>query len=117
MLDAIETVLLLILPWSFVAKTAALGVMGWTFNVRTQPTGPLGERINVEFRDQFLMSALITWAMFILSHQVDATEIDWPFVTFALAGLALWPWRTAWAHFAVWRTYREIAREKGGRNR
>ena len=115
MLDAIEAVLLLILPWSFVAKTLALGFMGWHLNYRTSKPGPVGAKINVEFRDQTIMSLLITWAMFIISRQIDATEIDWPFVTLALLGLALWPLRTAWSHYDVFRTYRRQQRVRTGR--
>lgn len=112
MLDAIETGLLHILPWSFVAKTAALTLMWWTLDKQSIPTGPLGVRINVSFRSQALMSLLITWAMFILSRRVDASDIEWPFVTIALAGLSLWPMVAAWGHYQVWRTYRQIARDK-----
>jgi len=105
MLDAIETVLLLILPWSFVAKTISLGLMGYLLNRRTQAKGPVGAKINVEFRDQAIMSAFITWGMFLLSHGIDATEINWPFVSLALAGMTVWPFKTAWSHYDVYRTY------------
>jgi hypothetical protein len=113
--DAIEAALLLILPWSFVAKTVALAWMGWHLNVRTKPTGPLGQRINVEFRDQAIMSGWITWGMFLLSYGLDSSEIDWPWVSIALAGMSLWPFRAAWSHFRVYLTYRQIAREKSAR--
>lgn len=115
MLDSIETVLLIILPWSFVAKSIALGVMWWTLSYRTTATGPLGQRIDISFRDQFVMSMFITWAMFILFLEVDASEVNWPFVTLSLLGLSLWPWRAAWSHYRVWRYYRHLAREKDAR--
>lgn len=112
MLDDVEALMLAILPWSFVAKTAALAFMGWHLNFRTESKGPVGEKINVEFRDQTIMSVLITWVMFIVSRQIDASEIDWPFVSLALTAVALWPWRTAWAHFDVYRTYRALMRQR-----
>lgn len=110
MLNAIEAVMLTILPWSFAAKSLAIGVMWWHLRFRTNASGPLGKRINIEFRDQFIMSVFNLWAMAILSRDVDATEVDWPLVTLALTGLAVWPWRTAWSHFRVYRTYRQIAK-------
>lgn len=112
MLDAVETVLLFILPWSFVAKTGALALMWWHLRYRTVATGPLGERIDLSFRDQAIMSAFITWTMFLLSRGLDATEIDWPFVSLSLAGVSLWPWRTARSHFRVYQTYHDIAIDK-----
>lgn len=110
MLDVIEDTMLAILPWSFAVKTIALGLMWWKLDRQTQPTGPLGVQINASFRLQFIMSTLITWAMFILSSRTDATDIDWPFVTVALAGLALWPFVAAWGHYRVWWTYRQMVR-------
>lgn len=112
MIDAIEAVLLLILPWSFAAKSLALGVMWWELQFQTVPIGPLGQRINVEFRDQFIMSLFITAAMVILSRSVQADEVDWPFVSLVLMGLALFPFRAAWSHFQTYRTYRRIATGK-----
>lgn len=112
MLDSIEAVMLWVLPWSFVAKTVALTVMWWRLDKQTTPTGPLGERINDAFGDQALMSAFITWVMFILSTETDGSEIEWPFVTLALTMLTLWPFRTAWSYYRVWRTYTDIARKK-----
>ena len=112
MIDSMETVLLIILPWSYVVKSLALGLMWWALDKRTTPTGPLGRRINGTFWRQFIMSLFITWAMFILSSETDASEIDWPFVSVALAGLAIWPLPTAWSYFELYLTYRHIAREK-----
>lgn len=112
MLDAVEGCLLLILPWSFSAKSIALGVMWWHLRFRTEPSGRLGRRINVEFRDQFIMSLLITMAMVVLSRTVQADEVEWPFVSLVLFGLALFPFQVAWSYFRVYRTYREIAKDK-----
>lgn len=112
MTDNIEAVLLTILPWSFVLKSTAMLIMWWALQFKTTTTRPLGRRINVSFRDQLVMSIVITLAMFILSHETDATEIDWPYVSIALTLLAIWPLRTAWSHYRVWRKYREIARSK-----
>lgn len=112
MIDAIERVLLIVLPFSFVAKTAALGFMWWYLQYRTVPTGPLGTRINIAFRDQFIMSLLITQAMAILALEVDASEVDWPFVSLALAGIAIYPFRAAWSYYLTFRTYRRLSRRK-----
>lgn len=112
MINAIETVLLTILPWSFVAMTLALAVMWWTLDRRTTPTGPLGMNINDLFLVLLVKGVLTTWAMFILSSQVDASEIEWPFVTIALAGLALSPLGATWALYRMLRTYRDLAHQK-----
>lgn len=112
MLDTIETVLLYILPWSYVAKTTAVAVMWWTLYRYTIPTGPLGESLNVQFRDQMIQAMFNTWVMFIVFQQVDATEVNWPFVSLALLGVTVWPWRLARSHYRTWRIYWKLAREK-----
>lgn len=115
MLDAIEAVLLVILPWSYVAKTVAVGVMWWTLYRYTIPTGPLGESLNDLFRKQMIQAAFNTWVMFILSHEIDAREIDWPFVSLALVVVTVWPWLLGKSYFQTWRIYWRMAREKEAR--
>lgn len=108
-LNAIETVLLAMLPFSFAAKTLALGFMWWHLRFRTSTTGPLGERINISFGATTIMSMFLTWLAYILYVDVDANEINWPMTTLALIGLAVWPWVTAWTHARVYLGYRRIA--------
>jgi hypothetical protein len=110
MADSLEAFLLALLPWSFVIKTLAIGIMGLHLNRYTVPTGPLGKRINIEFIDQTIMSALITAGVFILASRVDPAHVYSPMDTILLAGVSLWPLRTAWSHYAVYRTYLQIAR-------
>ena len=112
MIEVIEALLLKLLPLSLFLKTVALAFIWYHLRFHTSPVGPLGQRINISFRDQSIMSACITWAMAILAMEVDASEIDWPYVSIALTGIALWPIRTAWSHIEVYRQYRIIQRER-----
>lgn len=112
MLETYEAVLLFLLPYSFTSKSLALGVMWWHLRFRTISSGPLGDDINIEFRDQFTMSLFITLAMVILSQNVEPGDVEWPWVSLVLSGLALFPFKAAWSHFRVYRRYVRIARDR-----
>lgn len=114
MLDTIEALLLLALPVSFALKTVAIGMMWLLLQFGTDPVGELGMEINESFRDVTIMSALLTWVMVLLAQNIDASEIDWPFVTLALTGLALWPIRVSYQQLRIYMVYRQILKRKRG---
>lgn len=114
MLDSIETGLLLILPWSYVAKTAVVLVLWWTLQYRTITTTELGRRINDAFLKQWVMACINAGIMFAVQRGIDATEIHWPFISLLLLAAAVWPWVVARSYYREFASYRQMERRKRG---
>lgn len=114
MLDQIETTLLALLPVAFAGKTAVFTWISLQL-LSEKPVSTLGKWINALFVATAMISALLTWLMWVLYQEVDATEVDWPLMSILLLLVTSFPFVVSACGAGLSISYRRaLKRTRGG---